>query len=97
LLVQATFGGGRITLQATILELEPAIQTEIPRFFAEWGEATAMLDSWAGLTDRTKLRVSDFAIAAMLHGEHRNRDAIALLETMSAHLQDRHEEGRRDD
>jgi hypothetical protein len=25
---------------ATILELEPAIQTEIPRFFAEWGEAT---------------------------------------------------------
>jgi hypothetical protein len=56
-----------------------------------------MLDSWAGLTDRTKLRVSDFAIAAMLHGEHRNRDAIALLETMSAHLQDRHEEGRRDD
>jgi Domain of unknown function (DUF4304) len=73
---------------ATILELEPAIQTEIPRFFAEWGEVPAMLDSWARLRDRTKLRVSDFAIAAILHEEHRDRDAIALLETMYIRLQD---------
>jgi hypothetical protein len=73
---------------ATILELEHAIETEIPRFFGAWGEATAMLDSWARLKDRTKLRVSDFAIAAILHEEHRDRDAIALLETMFVRLQD---------
>jgi hypothetical protein len=47
-----------------------------------------MLDSWARLKDRTKLRVSDFAIAAMLHEELRDRDAIALLETMYVRLQD---------
>jgi hypothetical protein len=73
---------------ATVLELEAAIQTEIPRFFAEWGEATAMLESWRNLKDRTKLRVSDFAIAAILHEEQRDGDAIALLETMYVRLQD---------
>lgn len=73
---------------ATIRELEPAIQLEIPKFFAEWGERPAILESWANLKDRTKLRVSEFAIAAILHEEQRDRDASELLEAMCVRAQE---------
>lgn len=75
----------------TAIQLLPTIQAEVPRFFAKWGEASSILQSWqqrAGEgTDQLRTRVSEFSIAALLHEEHRDEDARHLLEKMHADLQ----------
>lgn len=70
-------------------ELAPMIQAEVPRFFEQWGEVSAILQSWrpGEETDRSRVRVSEFAIAALLHEEHRDGDAQRLLERMYVNLQ----------
>jgi hypothetical protein len=90
------FAGGKDTWwdsgsPETAIQLAPTIQTEVPRFFAQWGEVSSILQSWQRAreeTEQLRVRISDFAIAALLHEEHRDEDAQQLLEKMHADLQD---------
>ncbi|HET8891810.1 MAG TPA: DUF4304 domain-containing protein [Candidatus Angelobacter sp.] len=89
------FAGGEDTWwdsgsQETARQLAPTIQAEVPRFFERWGEISAILQSWQTVEkkERLRVRISDFAIAALLHEEHRDEDARQVLERMHADLQD---------
>lgn len=70
-------------------ELAPSIQSEIPRFFEQWGEVAAILGSWraGGALHLSRVRVSEFAIAALLHEEHMDAEAQLVLENMYTSLQ----------
>lgn len=71
-------------------ELAPMVQVEVPRFFAEWGEVSSILQSWQRAveeTERLRVRVSKFAIAVLLHEEHRDEDARRVLEKMYVDFQ----------
>lgn len=88
------FAGGKDTWwdsgsSETAAELMPVIQAQVPRFFERWGEVSAILQSWQVLeeAERLQVRISKFAIAALLHEEHRDEDARHLLEKMHADLQ----------
>jgi hypothetical protein len=71
-------------------ELLPVIQTHVPHFFEQWGEVSSILQSWQRAgdeTERLRVRVSEFSIAALLHEEHRDEDARRVLEKMYVNLQ----------
>ena len=72
------------------MQLVPTIQAEVPRFFAQWGEVSLILQSWqraGGETEELRARVSEFSIAALLHEEHRDQEARQVLEGMYLSLQ----------
>ena len=74
----------------TAMQLVPTIQAEVPRFFAQWGEVSLILQSWqraGGETEELRARVSEFSIAALLHEEHRDQEARQVLEGMYLSLQ----------
>jgi hypothetical protein len=59
-----------------------AVQTAIPRFFDQWGEVTSILGSFAAATHGHVVRVSQFAIAALLHEQGRDDQAGRVLQVM---------------
>lgn len=64
----------------TLADLGPAIRTDLPRFFAAWGEPCAILDRWKeGLPARSVVTVSPFLIAAFLCEQSRCEEAAQLL------------------
>jgi hypothetical protein len=66
----------------TLVDLEPAIRTDLPRFFEAWGSPSAIVERWAeGLPKRSVVMVSPAAVAVFLHEQHRNEEAAEVLRT----------------
>lgn len=74
----------------TLADLEPAIRADLPRFFEAWGSPPAILERWkAGLPKRSVVIVSPAAIAAFLHEQHRDEEAVAALEHECARFREK--------
>jgi hypothetical protein len=59
-----------------------AVHSAIPRFFDHWGDVTSILGSCAAATHGHVVRVSRFAVAALLHEERRDEEARRVLQVM---------------
>lgn len=74
----------------SLADLEGTIRTVVPRFFAAWGEPSAILENWRA--EHATLRTQSFsplAVAVLLHNEGCDEEVATVLKEVCLKLEAR--------